>query len=84
MNWKEHQQELNNAIQEHSGPMEAGAEGSFVTKWLVVAEFMDPNGEKWLALRNSEGMTTWDRNGMLHDALFDNGQWTTDTGEDDS
>jgi len=40
-----------------------------VTAWVVVAEFMDEEGKKFLQRLDSEGMTVWQRNGMLRDAL---------------
>ena len=45
-----------------------------LTSWVVIAEFMDEDGKKWLSRADSEGTTQWHREGMLWDALHA-GDW---------
>lgn len=67
------------ALQAASGIIEDQPEltGSLVTRWVVVCERMDPDGRQWLSRFNSDGMTAWDRRGMLHEAL-DEATWIVD------
>lgn len=44
-------------------------EGSLLTGWVVVAEFMDPNGEKWLTRLSHPGSSVWTTDGLLHYGL---------------
>lgn len=46
-------------------------EGSLLTGWVVVAEFMDPGGEKWISRLSHSGSTRWFSNGLLHYALHE-------------
>ena len=43
--------------------------------WVVIAEWMDETGGKWLSKNSSdaggETLTTWQMNGMLHEALHE-------------
>lgn len=41
------------------------ADGAMVTKWLIIAEVIDENGERSLKLLADDEITTWDRLGML-------------------
>lgn len=49
------------------------------TGWVVVAEWMDSEGLKWLTKNSGdaggETLTCWAMNGMLHEALL--GEWPT-------
>jgi len=45
-------------------------EGGMVTKYIVIAETIDENGEQDLIMNESLGMQMWDREGLLHHALF--------------
>jgi hypothetical protein len=52
---------------------------SVLTGWVVVAEYMDADGDKWLSRFQSEGMTTWSRAGLLHEGL-QGSTWDADDG----
>lgn len=41
--------------------------------WVVVAEWVDGNGARWLSRWSSETVTAWQMDGMLHHALYDPG-----------
>jgi hypothetical protein len=41
-----------------------------LTGWIVIAEWLTPDGEKKLARLNSEDASHWQVSGYLHDALF--------------
>ena len=42
-----------------------GENGEMVTKWLVVAEIVDENGERWARYHYHDGATRWDNLGLL-------------------
>ena len=48
-------------------------EGSALVGIVLVAEWLDPSGKRWLSRLsfgpNDEGLTTWQVNGYLHEAL---------------
>lgn len=73
--WRKNRAKLHDSIQDCAAPSDddligsAGATGAVLTHWVLVAEFVDTNGEAWLARRNSENMTQWLREGMLNNAL---------------
>lgn len=50
-------------------------EGAVLLGWLTVAEWMAPDGKRWLSLidgdARGEGCPAWQRQGYLHNALFD-------------
>lgn len=50
-----------------------------LTGWVVVAEWMDDDGEKWLSRAHSASLTEWHANGLHHEALY--GDWPIDEEE---
>lgn len=71
---------IGDAIQAE-GPSPGEADGpagdtAILTKWIAVAEWATPDGTRWLSRLSPEETTSWDRSGMLHDAL--NGTWPDD------
>ncbi len=44
--------------------------GSFVTKWVVIAEVIDADGDRALICSGDDGLTRWDTYGLLTDALM--------------
>ena len=50
---------------------------AFITKTVIVVEWIDGKGNRWLTRRTLLGDgssgTTWDAGGMLHEALH--GEW---------
>lgn len=81
--WKENRVGLHDAIQRFARPSdedlleENESAASIVTNWVLVAEFVDTNGERWLARRESEGVTRWCVEGLLHNALYSD-TWSSD------
>ncbi len=66
--------DIDNALAKHP-PHERT--DSMTTGWVIVAEFMDSDGKKWLSRADSQGMTQWLREGMLWDAL-NSDEWDTE------
>jgi hypothetical protein len=56
--------DLDDVIREHPA-----VEGAYLTGWVVVAEWMTPDGDAELSMLTSEGMTPWTRRGILGDAI---------------
>lgn len=46
-----------------------GFEKSMVTKFVVVAEMMDDEGDRWIAKLDSPDLTIWDLHGLLNYCL---------------
>jgi hypothetical protein len=67
---------IHDAIQEHA-PI--GSE-AVLTGWVLVAEWMDHDGERWLSKAHAASTPAWAANGMHHEALH--GQWPDDSGGD--
>lgn len=42
-------------------------EGSLVTKWMVLVEYMNPEGQKMLYWVSPPSVTKWDRSGMMRE-----------------
>ncbi len=61
-------------------------EGAMLLGWVAVAEWMAPDGKRWLSVvdgnASGEGCPAWQRQGYLHNALFDPEGFISD-GEDD-
>lgn len=59
-------------IDDDGQPIEA-----MLTKFVLVAEWMDSTGERWLTKSGVSGhgdkITEWDQKGLFHEALF--GDW---------
>ena len=45
-------------------------DGGMVTKYILIAEVINDDGEQDLIMNESLGMQMWDREGLLHHALF--------------
>lgn len=64
-------------------------EGAMLLGWCAVAEWMAPDGQRWLSVvdgdARGEGAPIWQRQGYLHNALFDAENFIPDDeeGEDD-
>jgi hypothetical protein len=68
---------IHDAIQEH-GRMGVD-DGAVLTGWTLVAEWMTPDGERWLSKAHGAHTTSWAAKGMMHEALF--GQWPDNDSE---
>jgi hypothetical protein len=60
---------IHEALQEH---MPRG-EDALLTGWVIVAEWVDHEGERWLSKGHAASTSSWTAKGMLHEAL--NGDW---------
>jgi hypothetical protein len=60
---------IHDAIQHHA-PL--GSE-ALLTGWVLVAEWMDPHGERWLSKAHAASTSDWAAKGMHHEALH--GKW---------
>lgn len=67
---------LHEAIQASAHENDDEITGALLTGWVVVAEFTDTDGLRWLSKITSEGSTTWQTQGFLHNALYD--EWASD------
>jgi hypothetical protein len=47
--------------------------GALLTGWALVTQWVDTDGETYLARVHSETIPTWTANGMWHEALY--GDW---------
>lgn len=47
-----------------------------LTGWVIVADWMDDEGERWLTRGYSSSLAKWHAFGLLHEALF--GNWAED------
>lgn len=54
---------------------------ALLTRWVVIAEYVDDENKPWLSRIDSEGMTVWLRKGMLFDALHDD-DWESEEVDD--
>jgi hypothetical protein len=52
---------------------------AILTGWVVVAEWMDHQGERWLSKGYSASLTAWSARGMHHEVLY--GNWPDAEGE---
>lgn len=43
--------------------------GSYLVGFVMIAEYLDPDGHRQLAQITSDNMTPWQRSGYLYDAL---------------
>lgn len=48
-------------------------EKALLTGWVLVAEWADHDGARWLTKACAAATTSWTAGGMLHDALY--GTW---------
>lgn len=58
------------------GPSDPDEAGSVLTGWVVVQEWMNPAGEKFLIRGWDQACTLWSVKGMLHEVL--RGDWPVD------
>lgn len=62
-------------------------DGAMLLGWVAIAEWMAPDGNRWLSIvdgnTNREGCPVWQRQGHLHNTLFDAQGFIPDDEEDD-
>jgi hypothetical protein len=65
------------ALQQHAAPPEdVQGPGAVLTRWALVAEWMAPDGVRWLSRLSPSTTSSWEANGMWHEALY--GDWSDD------
>ena len=66
------ERELHDGITEilSSHKPEMGDEDSVLTGYVLVSEWMDAAGDRWLASTETPTMTGWTRDGILHKRLY--------------
>lgn len=47
--------------------------GAMLTGWVVISEWMDASGQRWLSKGHAASKAPWEANGMMHEALY--GDW---------
>lgn len=62
------------------GAPEADDAGSVLTGWVVVQEWMNPDGCKFLVRAWDEALPLWTVKGIMHEVLF--GDWPADEEEE--
>ena len=55
------------------GPVEDEDAGSILTGWVVVQEWMAPDGHKFLTRGWDHAIPSWTAKGMIHEVLY--GDW---------
>jgi hypothetical protein len=69
-------EQLHAAIQ-GTNQTDQNLEGAMLMGWVVVAEWMAPDGERWLSRVDGtaarKGCPEWQREGYLHNALYSGG-----------
>lgn len=65
---------IHEAIQRNA----ALSDEAILTGWVLVAEWMDHTGERWLSKAHSASTTSWSAGGMHHEALY--GDWPSGDG----
>lgn len=60
---------IHDAIQEHA----PRGQDAVLTGWVMVAEWIDHQGERWLTKGHSQSTANWAASGMYHEALY--GEW---------
>lgn len=62
---------VHQAIQAHA----LRGEDALLTGWVLVAEWLDHDGERWLTKAHAASTSSWTARGMHHEAIY--GGWPT-------
>lgn len=57
------------------GPIDIDSPAT-LTGWVIVSEWMDDDGDRWLSRGWAASKAKWEVDGMLHEVLY--GNWPTD------
>ena len=66
---------IHEAIQKHA----PRGQDAILTGWVLVAEWIDHEGERWLSKAHAASTANWTARGMHHEALY--GDWPADPDE---
>lgn len=61
-------QRLHNSIQAYT-EQEEGVEGAYLRHWIIIADWVAPDGSKWLSHDESDDVTPWELRGMVDEAM---------------
>lgn len=61
---------LHAAISANSAHVQEDSGGAVLTGWVVLSEWMDKDGAKYLAWCRAPGTAAWAARGMMHDILY--------------
>lgn len=79
--------EIAESIQRDLQDMATNDEQAFLSKLVLVSEWLSPSGEKWINLHRCNGsgedIPRWDSAGLLHYALYDLNNRTQEDEEED-
>lgn len=64
---------LHDAIAANASPVMEASGGAILTGWVVLAEWMDKDGERYLSSCRAESTSPWAARGMMHDMLHPRG-----------
>lgn len=74
----ERREALTRFLQEQGPPREddeRNPEGAVIlTGWVIVSDWMDETGERWITRGYSASKAKWEADGMLHEVLY--GGWS--------
>lgn len=69
----------------HEVLQELGPEGidrhAVLVGWVIVTDWMDEDGDRWLSKGHSASIPTWTAEGMHHEALY--GNWPSGASDSD-
>lgn len=68
------------ALQE-IGPADMGEKSAVLVGWVLVCDWMDEDGERWLSKGHSASIPAWVAAGLHHEAL--NGTWPSSSPDAD-
>jgi hypothetical protein len=79
---------IHDAIQNTVAIDDGLPEGSMLMGWVTIAEWMAPDGERWLSIIDGtatpdKACPAWQRQGYLHNALFDAADFIPDDEDED-
>jgi hypothetical protein len=72
------EQAISDALAKLAGEVAGEGKNAVCTNWVLVAEWSDTDGEHWLSRWWDENRPVWQRDGLLHHALFSSNRWDED------
>jgi hypothetical protein len=64
---------IHEAIQVNAGHVQDASGGAILTGWVVLAEWMDKDGDRYLSHCRAPSTSAWTARGMAHDYIY--GEW---------
>jgi hypothetical protein len=63
---------IHEAIASNAAHVQDASGGAILTGWIVISEWMDKDGERYLGHCRAASTSAWTARGMMHDVLFGN------------